>query len=320
MKTIFKHRLVIMALTFIFSSSFNSSLKAQNNPDNPVTYQTFYNDLSPYGTWIEYPNYGHVWNPNVGSNFRPYQTNGHWASTSDGWAWESNYSWGWAPFHYGSWLYDDMYGWLWVPGYDWSPAWVTWGFVDNYYCWAPIIPGLDLRLGYSSWRPNSFYWNACRREHIYDRNLSRVMERPAHFANFQNRISIINNYDKTRGNHFSYSKGPDVREVEKFTNTKINQNSFRDVKHFDKTNHKGNEMRVYRPNIQNPQETPNQNFRPDVFRKATANLSRPINQEGQKPMLHSNEQRANIERLPLNNFGARNNGNDHSQRQNNRRR
>src|SRR4051812_35990640 len=49
-----------------------------------LSYQTFYDQLQPYGNWIDYPGYGYVWQPNAGSDFMPYQTNGNWVSTVDG--------------------------------------------------------------------------------------------------------------------------------------------------------------------------------------------------------------------------------------------
>src|ERR1700694_2271192 len=60
-----------------------------------VSYQTFYDDLSPYGQWIDYPGYGYVWMPNVGYGFKPYATNGHWVYSEAGWVWASDYNWGW---------------------------------------------------------------------------------------------------------------------------------------------------------------------------------------------------------------------------------
>src|ERR1700749_3701227 len=69
--------------------------------DQPQTNQVFYDELSPYGQWIDYPDYGYVWQPNVDADFRPYETNGYWAYSDYGWTWVSNYSWGWATFHYG---------------------------------------------------------------------------------------------------------------------------------------------------------------------------------------------------------------------------
>ncbi|MBS1975097.1 MAG: hypothetical protein JST13_12150, partial [Bacteroidetes bacterium] len=103
-----------------------------------VSYQTFYDDLSPYGQWVSYPGYGYVWAPNVGYGFKPYSTNGHWVYSDAGWVWASDYNWGWAPFHYGRWFFDNNYGWMWVPGYEWAPAWVSWRQNNDYYGWAPL--------------------------------------------------------------------------------------------------------------------------------------------------------------------------------------
>ncbi len=86
-----------------------------------VGFQTFYDELEPYGTWVNYPRYGYVWRYRLATtDFRPYSTNGRWVYTDDGWTWVSDYDWGWAPFHYGRWLYDDELGWLWVPGNEWA--------------------------------------------------------------------------------------------------------------------------------------------------------------------------------------------------------
>ncbi|MGH2565197.1 MAG: DUF6600 domain-containing protein, partial [Ginsengibacter sp.] len=117
MKTIFKSTVIYTAFAIILAGCTGSYVASQGNENGPVTYQTFYDDLSPYGTWIDYPGYGSVWNPGIDGDFRPYDTNGYWIYSDMGWAWQSGYDWGWAPFHYGRWLYDDMYGWLWVPGY-----------------------------------------------------------------------------------------------------------------------------------------------------------------------------------------------------------
>src|ERR1700682_2804413 len=56
-------------------------------PVQDVTYQSFYDQLSPYGNWINYPGYGYVWMPNAGPDFRPYATNGNWIYTDAGWTW-----------------------------------------------------------------------------------------------------------------------------------------------------------------------------------------------------------------------------------------
>src|ERR1700754_3890356 len=77
--------------------------------DSPQTDQVFYDELSPYGQWVDYPDYGYVWTPNAGPDFRPYATNGYWTYSDYGWTWVSNYNWGWAPFHYGRGFYDNYY-------------------------------------------------------------------------------------------------------------------------------------------------------------------------------------------------------------------
>jgi hypothetical protein len=56
-------------------SADNADLSLNQDPDTTVTYQTFYDELSPYGKWIDYPGYGYVWSP-AEPDFRPYYTNG----------------------------------------------------------------------------------------------------------------------------------------------------------------------------------------------------------------------------------------------------
>jgi len=102
----------------------------------------FQRDLSPYGQWVDSPNYGQVWYPaGVRQGWRPYYDDGHWEYSDDyGWIWVSDLPWGWAAFHYGRWAFDPNYGWVWVPGYVWAPAWVSWRWVNGYACWAPMAP------------------------------------------------------------------------------------------------------------------------------------------------------------------------------------
>src|SRR5690606_29836750 len=101
----------ILTVFFLLSSK---EVKPQQGVS--ISFQTFYNELSPYGNWISDPDYGYVWAPNVGNDFRPYYTNGRWAMTDYGNMWVSNYNWGWAPFHYGRWTHNPFYGWIWIPG------------------------------------------------------------------------------------------------------------------------------------------------------------------------------------------------------------
>jgi DNA segregation ATPase FtsK/SpoIIIE-like protein len=104
---------------------------------------SFYDELAPYGDWVEHPRNGYVFIPaGVSPDWRPY-TVGQWIWTDDyGWYWESEEPFGWATFHYGRWGYDDDYGWYWVPGDEWAPAWVNWrdSEDDSVTGWAPIAP------------------------------------------------------------------------------------------------------------------------------------------------------------------------------------
>jgi hypothetical protein len=110
---------------------------------------TFYDALTPYGNWVNVEG-EYVWQPNAVSvdvNWRPYCHRGHWVSTDQGWAWQSDYSWGWAPFHYGRWARHDRYGWVWHPDTVWGPAWVTWRNNDVHAGWAPLPPAARFEAG-----------------------------------------------------------------------------------------------------------------------------------------------------------------------------
>ena len=113
-----------------------------------VSLQVFYDELQPYGTWMDYGNHGYVWIPRVDRGFVPYGTNGYWINTEYGNTWVSDYAWGWAPFHYGRWLFDDFYGWMWVPDTQWAPAWVAWRSGGGYYGWAPLMPGMGIHSSF----------------------------------------------------------------------------------------------------------------------------------------------------------------------------
>jgi uncharacterized membrane protein YgcG len=129
-------------------------------PEGDLDASTFDETLSPYGQWVdtgEGPNDGRAWRPDpdvVGEDFQPYATGGHWVYSDWGWTWESDYPWGWAPFHYGRWALTPSWGWVWYPGAVWAPAWVDWRFGGGYIGWAPLPP-----VGYAvvvqPWRP---YW------------------------------------------------------------------------------------------------------------------------------------------------------------------
>ena len=112
---------------------------------DPSAVDEFREPLEPYGAWVQDDRYGTVWVPDareVGADFYPYSTGGHWELTSDGdWLWVSDYTWGDIPFHYGRWVWIDGRGWAWIPGRVWAPAWVVWRTgPSGYVGWAPCPP------------------------------------------------------------------------------------------------------------------------------------------------------------------------------------
>src|SRR5882757_4050122 len=101
-----KNKIIIGMLGLALSTGlFPGVGQTTANAQVDVSFQVFYDQLSPYGNWVNYPDYGYVWVPEAGSGFRPYGTNGHWVYSDEGWTWVSRYEWGWAPFHYGNWFY-----------------------------------------------------------------------------------------------------------------------------------------------------------------------------------------------------------------------
>ncbi len=119
------------------------SESATTAPPQQVTINYFEQSLAPYGRWIEVADYGRCWQPTVvaiNPSWRPYGDRGRWIYTTAGWYWQSDYSWGWAPFHYGRWYCDNRAGWVWFPGSVWAPSWVSWRYTDSYCGWAPLPP------------------------------------------------------------------------------------------------------------------------------------------------------------------------------------
>ncbi len=119
---------------------------------DPSALTDFQPTLDPHGTWVEDPTYGTIWTPNaeeVGSDFAPYVSGGHWAY-DNGDVWVSDYSWGWAAFHYGRWVWLGDRGWSWIPGRLYADAWVVWRVGDDvsgYVGWAPMPPTWGWRGG-----------------------------------------------------------------------------------------------------------------------------------------------------------------------------
>jgi hypothetical protein len=220
-----------------------------------VSFQFFYDELSPYGNWVSYPDYGYAWVPAAGPGFRPYLTNGHWVLTDQGWMWVSYYDWGWAPFHYGSWVMDPQLGWIWIPGYNWAPAWVTWGNYDGYYGWAPVGPGFSFTV--STYYPPLEYWCFMHPRYItapsytdhyyvaHDRRI--VLGSNTRVINNVEKVSTINNLGKTQS--ATFNAGPRRTDFENAAQTKVQQVSLRDSEKPGKAVTRENAIDVYRPRV-----------------------------------------------------------------------
>src|SRR5450432_1532036 len=223
----------------------------QPAPVQEVSYQSFYDQLSPYGNWISYPGYGYVWMPNAGADFRPYSSNGNWVYTDAGWTWASNYNWGWAPFHYGRWFFEDGYGWMWIPGNEWAPAWVSWRGSGDYYGWAPLGPHITAEIGYNSYNPPINYWNFVPRRYMGNPGWHNYYVNENRNVTIINNTTIINNYSGTNRARYSYAPGPDPNEVRR-----VSGNNFQTVQVREASSPgeriSSNQYTVYRPAV-NPQ-------------------------------------------------------------------
>ncbi len=261
-----------------------------------ISFQAFYDGLSPYGTWINYPAYGYVWVPTaVPHGFRPYVTGGHWVYTDDGWLWVSDYEWGWAPFHYGNWFYDESYGWLWAPGYEWAPAWVTWGEYEGSYCWAPIAPHLTVSI--VAYRPPHYYWNFCPRERITSPriyNYTRVNN-----ATVINNITVINNVHQGGGGRVAFMRGPQPQNVERYTHTAVRPVQVRASARPGRAQIQSGQVAIYRPVVNRGNARPAPSHTQDMHSLRTSTL--PAVNRNVQPNIHTDNGRTRPNANPGNN-------------------
>ncbi len=185
-------------------------------------FQIFYDNLSPYGHWVDYPNYGFVWIPEVDADFFPYASNGHWVFTNYGWTWVSHYNWGWAPFHYGRWTYDDYYGWFWIPDNLWGPAWVAWRSSPGYYGWAPMGPNISINIviigGYN---PPPDQWVFVPNNYMGQDDINHYYGPRKNNQVYINNSTVINNTYVDNSTRTTYISGPRKDDVQKATGGQV---------------------------------------------------------------------------------------------------
>ena len=214
-----------------------SSAQAQAD----VSFDMFQGELARYGDWVYSDRWGEVWVPDVGPDFRPYDTAGYWADTDDyGWTWVSDYPWGDITFHYGRWVNDPNDGWLWIPGYVWSPAWVVWRSNDRMAGWMPMPPddrfmsgefdagggrvtfainfdNDDDYYGYRRWYGPSYdfanLWVFVGYDHFADRDFRRYRAPRNEYRTYINNTRNITNYTIT--NNVMFNRSIDRSQVER---------------------------------------------------------------------------------------------------------
>ncbi|HEX7903932.1 MAG TPA: DUF6600 domain-containing protein [Chitinophagaceae bacterium] len=278
MKKISTAVMSIMLAVSLYSCASSQSVTntyTDLQPAATITYQTFYDELSPYGSWIDYPGYGYVWSPSV-ADFQPYYTNGYWLSTDLGWNWNSNYGWGWAPFYYGRWFYETGYGWLWLPGYEWAPAWVCWRNNVDFYGWAPLAPGMDLGISISINIPFE-HWTFVDHRFLADHNFINHCVDNNRKETVYSHTTIINNASYTK-NKTVFAKGPEVKEVGKYSGQRITPLAIREHNQpaINSINNDKNELKVFKPEIRQREE---------------GNMAKPGNTMQYKDLPHDNQQR-----------------------------
>ncbi len=235
-----KSLIKIVALFLIVSTAtLNAPLKAE--APFGVSIQIFFDQLSPYGQWVNYPGYGYGWIPAVGADFSPYATAGHWVFTDYGWTWVSDYTWGWAAFHYGRWNYDPYYGWIWLPDNVWGPAWVSWRQAPGYYGWAPLGYGLNYYNDYDR-------WTFCGEHNFGDRKQDRYYIDASRKTTIINNSTVINNTYVDRGSNTSYASGPDAAQVQRRSGRSIERVSLQESntpgEHLS-----NNSLSIYKPRV-----------------------------------------------------------------------
>ncbi|SOD19799.1 DUF6600 domain-containing protein [Pedobacter xixiisoli] len=215
MKTLIKFPAIMLGLVLLLTGTTQIA-KAQYDD---VSLQTFYDELSPYGTWINDPEYGYVWRPDVDqADFRPYYSNGRWAMTEYGNTWVSNYDWGWAPFHYGRWMYNRYNNWVWLPDTTWGPAWVDWRSGGGQYGWAPMGPSINININIGRrYVTPDFCWNFIPVGHIYYNSYPRYYS-GRNRVYIQNTVIINNTYVR---NNRTYYTGPRIDDVRRATNQNV---------------------------------------------------------------------------------------------------
>jgi hypothetical protein len=209
----------------------------------------FYDDLAPYGTWVDMPRYGYVWVPrHMHYGWRPY-THGRWVWTDYGWTWISAFEWGWIPFHYGRWGYDRDLGWYWVPDTVWGPAWVAWRTGGDFCGWAPLPPEAEFMAGVgirgSGFDIPSFFWIFVHGRNFWNDGLDRYVlpyERNLTIINY----TVVNIDIRARGGRV-YNEGFDPEAARRITRREVTRYRLRDAEKAGPARLERDEVIIHKP-------------------------------------------------------------------------
>jgi hypothetical protein len=209
----------------------------------------FYDDLAPFGTWVDFPRYGFVWIPrHMPYGWRPY-TNGRWVWSDYGWTWISSFEWGWIPFHYGRWGFDRSLGWFWVPDTIWGPAWVAWRTGDSHLGWAPLppdaefIPGMGIRS--SGFDIPPYYWIFVDGRNFWNDRLDRYVlpyERNQTIINY----TVINVNIRAQDDRV-YNEGFDPDKAWRLTGRQVTRYRLKDDDRPGPARFEGDEVLIHKP-------------------------------------------------------------------------
>ena len=290
-----------------------------------VTLNFFYDNLSPYGSWIDVGDYGYCFQPGVAvdnADWRPY-ADGYWAYTDAGWTWVSYEDFGWATYHYGRWADLADYGWVWVPGYEWAPAWVSWRTGGDYVGWAPLPPAdnrvyegraitgqVDAEFGIGP-----LYYNFVDVRYIGEPVLRGRIFAPARNVTIINKTVNVTNI--TYKNSTVYSYGPNYNRLNEYSTRPIqrlnlqrengfgaNPGQVPKGANFNRVN--GSELMVVAPKIQ---KSPEQ----IAPKQVKAKIAKPTIEEGwqgvaNRQQLQAEMKRENAKNVPSPSFKPQNPG------------
>lgn len=183
----------ILLVLILFPVIFPKQASAQ---EPYISYQVFYDQLSPYGQWVDFPSYGYVWLPDAGSDFFPYSSRGYWIMTEYCWTWLSDYNWGWAP---------------------------------GYYGWAPMGPGISIGMSFgSNYNNYSNHWILVNERYFGRKNINRYYASQNDYDMLFSNSTVINNtyVDNTRLT--MYVSGPTRSDVRGVTGRRVSSYTIRE--------------------------------------------------------------------------------------------